>query len=322
MEKEKIISIKNIVKIYNRMNKKQTTTALKGVSFDINEGKIFGFLGPNGSGKTTIIKIILGIIPQTSGEITVLGHSPMDRNSKRNIGYLPESLYYPDFTNPVKLLQFYSGLYDMGRKETAERIDYVLSLVGLSDKKKTKIREFSKGMVQRFGIAQAILHNPKLYIFDEPASGLDPAGQRLVRDIMIKLRDEGKTIFFSSHQLSEAEMVCNDVAIVNKGDLICCSPIQDLLTPESKINLSQSFSIIFELPRGKTPDDLKKNEKFKNFTFEGTSHLKIMAHGKEETNIILKLLSDEGANILTVNMERRTLEEVFLEKIGETINVK
>lgn len=322
MEKEKIISIKNIVKIYNRLNKKQTTTALKGVSFDIEEGKIFGFLGPNGSGKTTIIKIILGIIPQTSGEITVLGHSPMDRKSKRHIGYLPESLYYPDFTNPVKLLQFYSGLYDMGKKETAERIDYVLSLVGLSDKKKTKIREFSKGMVQRFGIAQAILHNPKLYIFDEPASGLDPAGQRLVRDIMIKLREEGKTIFFSSHQLSEAEMVCNDVAIVNKGELICCSPIQNLLTPESKINLSQSFSIIFEVMQGKSLDDIKKNEKFKGLIFEGSPHIKVMAHGKEEANSILKLLQSEGVNILTVNMEKRTLEEVFLEKIGETINVK
>lgn len=322
MEKEKIISIKNIVKIYNRLNKKQTITALKGVSFDIEKGKIFGFLGPNGSGKTTIIKIILGIIPQTSGEITVLGHSPMNRESKRYIGYLPESLYYPDFTNPLKLLQFYAGLYDMNKKETAERIDYVLSLVGLSDKKKTKIREFSKGMVQRFGIAQAILHNPKLYIFDEPASGLDPAGQRLVRDIMIKLREEGKTIFFSSHQLSEAEMVCNDVAIVNKGDLICCSPIQELLTPDSKINLSQSFSIIFELPEGKTCEDLKKNEKFKELTFEGTTHVKAMAYGKEEVNRIVKLLHCEGAHILTVNMEKRTLEEVFLEKVGETINVK
>ncbi|HPZ10449.1 MAG TPA: ABC transporter ATP-binding protein, partial [Candidatus Eremiobacteraeota bacterium] len=284
MDNGEVISVKNVVKVYNRLNKKNLVVALKGVSFSIEKGKIFGFLGPNGSGKTTVIKIILGIIPQTSGEVKVLNTSPMSRESKKYIGYLPESLYYPDFINPVKLLEFYAGLYGMNKKKTMERIDYVLSLVGLEDKKKTKLREFSKGMLQRFGIAQAILHDPQLYIFDEPASGLDPGGQRLVRDIMIRLRDEGKTIFFSSHQLSEAEMVCNNVAIVNKGEIITCAPLEDLLISGSKIDLSQSYSIIFELTEGKTLDNLTSNEKLGMLNFEGTSHLKVITSGKEETN--------------------------------------
>jgi ABC-2 type transport system ATP-binding protein len=316
MEQEKVIVVKNVRKVYNRFNKKNIITALDNISFDIYRGKIFGFLGPNGSGKTTIIKIILGIITETSGEIKVFNEPPEERKIKNKIGYLPERLYYPDFTNPVKLLEFYGSLYDMNKKEIAERTDYVLNLVGLGDRKKTKIKEFSKGMVQRFGLAQALLHNPDLCIFDEPSSGLDPGGQRMVRDIMMKLRDEGKTIFFSSHHLTEAEMICNDVAIVNKGKTIVSAPLQELLTNTGDINLNQRFSIIFELPGNIKIEELKKKEELKEYHFNGTTQFKVILPGMEKTNRVIKILQDTGCSIISVNMERKTLEEIFLEKIG------
>ncbi len=316
MAEENVISVKDVVKVYNRLNKKTRTTALKGVSFDIKKGRIFGFLGPNGSGKTTVIKIILGIIPQTSGEVTVFGSSPMSRINKKNIGYLPERLYYPDFTDAVKLLQFYGSLYDMKKREMSERIEKILSLVGLGDRKNTKLREYSKGMLQRFGLAQALLHDPGLYIFDEPASGLDPAGQRMVRDIMIKLREEGKTVFFSSHQLSEAEMVCNDVAIVNKGELVTCGALQNLLVTESGLDLSRHYIIMFELKEGLSIENLKEDKLLEKLSFEGKEPIKVTVKSNDEANKILIALREKGCNILAMDLKKRSLEELFLEKVG------
>lgn len=317
-----VISVKNVVKIYNKLNKKHRTVALDGISFDIEEGKVFGFLGPNGSGKTTIIKIILGIIPQTSGQVDVLGQSPMSRIAKKDIGYLPERPYYPDFTTSVSLLQFYGSLYDMKKVHINERIEYVLHLVGLGGRKKTKLKEYSKGMLQRFGLAQALLHSPKLYIFDEPASGLDPAGQRMVRDIMLKLRSEGNTVFFSSHQLSEAEMICDAVAIVDKGNLISCGSMEDLLSSGKELDLSQKYSVTCELPENLSLEGLKEKIKEKGFELKDEKPLKFLVSGKEHSNRLIRFLQDHNCIINSVILEKRTLEEVFLEKVGANRNAQ
>lgn len=191
--------------------------AVDAVSFQIGRGEIFGFLGPNGAGKTTTIRILLDFCSATSGTVQVFGGPPGHPETRRRIGYLPEVADYYDFLRAQELLRFYGQLCGMARRQITDAIPRVLDRVGLADTGKKRIAHFSKGMKQRLGLAQALLHDPDLLILDEPMSGLDPLGRRRVRDIIRELRDQGKTVFFSSHELSEAEMIADTFAIVKDG---------------------------------------------------------------------------------------------------------
>jgi ABC-2 type transport system ATP-binding protein len=218
--------------------RKRPKRALQPLHLSVEEGEIFGFLGPNGAGKTTTLKMLMGLVFPTGGSARILGRDWMDPEVKAQIGFLPEQPYFYDYLTAHELLEYYgqlSGLEARGRKQ---KVENVLQRVGLTDVKGMQLRKFSKGMLQRVGIAQAILHDPKLVFFDEPMSGLDPIGRRDVRDLMAQLKEEGKTVFFSTHILSDAEALCDRVAIIHKGELRGVGAVDELTsTVQGKIEV-------------------------------------------------------------------------------------
>jgi ABC-2 type transport system ATP-binding protein len=199
--------------------RKHTKRALQPLHLTVQDGEIFGFLGPNGAGKTTTLKLLMGLVFPTAGSARILGRDWTDPEVKAQIGFLPEQPYFYDHLTAHELLNYYAQLSGVTAKDRTRRVEATLQRVGLPDVKGLQLRKFSKGMLQRVGIGQAILHDPKLVFFDEPMSGLDPMGRREVRDLMEQLKHEGKTVFFSTHILSDAEALCDRVAIIHKGEL-------------------------------------------------------------------------------------------------------
>ena len=208
--------------------RKTLKPALSPLELTVNEGETFGFLGPNGAGKTTTLKLLMSIIYPTSGSARILGQDFRDPEVKREVGFLPEQPYFYDYLSAPELLDYYARLSGVSDDERRKRIPELLERVGLGDAGKKQLRKFSKGMLQRVGIAQAIIHNPKLVFFDEPMSGLDPIGRREVRELIQGLKDEGKTIFLTTHILSDAESLCDRVAIIHKGELRGIGVVEDL----------------------------------------------------------------------------------------------
>ena len=208
--------------------RKRPKRALQPLHLTVEDREIFGFLGPNGAGKTTTLKMLMGLVFPTSGTARILGKEWTDPEVKAQIGFLPEQPYFYDYLTAHELLNYYGQLSGVPGKERKARVDEVLQRVGLTDIKGVQLRKFSKGMLQRVGIAQAILHKPKLVFFDEPMSGLDPLGRREVRDLILQLQTEGTTVFFSTHILSDAETLCDRVAIIHKGELRGVGSVEDL----------------------------------------------------------------------------------------------
>jgi ABC-2 type transport system ATP-binding protein len=202
--------------------------ALHPLHLTVNEGEIFGFLGPNGAGKTTTLKLLMDLVFPTAGSARILGKEWTDPQIKAQIGFLPEQPYFYDYLTAHELLDYYGQLSGVPARDRKPRIEEMLARVGLADIKGIQLRKFSKGMLQRVGIAQAILHNPKVVFLDEPMSGLDPLGRREVRDLIGQLKQEGKTVFFSTHILSDAEALCDRVAIIHQGELRGVGAIEDL----------------------------------------------------------------------------------------------
>ena len=208
--------------------RKRPKRALHPLQLTVEDGEIFGFLGPNGAGKTTTLKLLMGLVFPTGGSARILGHEWTDPSVKAQIGFLPEQPYFYDYLTAHELLEYYGQLSGVPARQRRHRVEQVLQQVGLRDVKGVQLRKFSKGMLQRVGIGQAILHDPKLVFFDEPMSGLDPVGRREVRDLMEQLKHEGKTVFFSTHILSDAETLCDRVAIIHKGELRGVGAVEDL----------------------------------------------------------------------------------------------
>jgi ABC-2 type transport system ATP-binding protein len=208
--------------------RKRPKQALRPLDLKVEEGEIFGFLGPNGAGKTTTLKLLMGLIFPTAGSARILGMEVDDPRMKAQIGFLPEQPYFYDYLTARELLEYYGQLSGVEAKQRSSRVNEVLQRVGLPDVGGVQLRKFSKGMLQRVGIAQAILHDPKVVFFDEPMSGLDPMGRREVRDLMAQLKVEGKTVFFSTHILSDAEALCDRVGIIHQGELRGVGAVADL----------------------------------------------------------------------------------------------
>ena len=206
-----------------------TKVALNGLDLEVLTGEVFGFLGPNGAGKTTTMNVLLGFVPPTSGGASLFGIDVRQPIARQRIGYLPEMTYYYKFLTAEELLRFYAKIFGLSRAEADKRIDQTLKLVELDSARKRLIKTYSKGMQQRVGLAQALINNPDLLILDEPTSGLDPLGRMKVRDIIQQLKNEGKTVFFSSHELGEVETVCDRVAIISNGDLKAVGPVQQIM---------------------------------------------------------------------------------------------
>lgn len=214
--------------------------AVRNLNLTVQQGEVFGFLGPNGAGKTTTMNVLLGFTNATSGDAYLFGTSVREPIARQRIGYLPELTYYYKFLTAEELLRFYARLFRIPRAEADRRIDQALKLVELDHARKRPIKTYSKGMQQRVGLAQALINNPDLLILDEPTSGLDPIGRMKVREIIQRLRSEGKTVFFSSHELGEVETICDRVAILHQGELKAEGRVKDLIE-QHQCNLEQVF---------------------------------------------------------------------------------
>ena len=213
--------------------------ALTGLDLEVNAGEVFGFLGPNGAGKTTTMNVLLGFVPPTSGGASLFGIDVRQPIARQRIGYLPELTYYYKFLTAEELLRFYAKIFGIARAEADRRIDQLLKRVELESARKRPIKSYSKGMQQRVGLAQALINNPDLLILDEPTSGLDPLGRMKVREIIQRLKSEGKTVFFASHELGEVETVCDRVAIIHQGELKAVGTVKDISTGHE--NLEKAF---------------------------------------------------------------------------------
>ncbi len=239
--KPEVIAIKNLrIEYRSRELGSQTKVAVKNLSLAVHTGEVFGFLGPNGAGKTSTMNVLLGFVPPTSGTADIFGVNVQQTIARQRLGYLPELTYYYKFLTAEELLRFYARIFGIEKAERERRIDAVLKLVELEHARKRLIKTYSKGMQQRVGLAQALINNPDLLILDEPTSGLDPLGRMKVRDIIKRLKNEGKTVFFSSHELGEVETVCDRVAIMHQGELQVLGRVDDL-AQEHQCNLEQLF---------------------------------------------------------------------------------
>src|SRR2546422_2717573 len=236
-----IVELKNLRVEYRAQNSEQgKKVAVKDLNLSVRAGEVFGFLGPNGAGKTTTMNVLLGFVNATAGAAFLFGVNVRKPIARQRIGYLPELTYYYKFLTAEELLRFYSRIFGLPRVEAERRIDAVLKLVELEAARKRPIKTYSKGMQQRVGLAQALINNPDLLILDEPTSGLDPLGRMKVRAIIQRLKNEGKTVFFSSHELGEVETVCDRVAILHQGELKVEGRVDELVA-RHQCNLERAF---------------------------------------------------------------------------------
>jgi len=239
------------VEFRSREFRQTAKIALAGLDLQVNAGEVFGFLGPNGAGKTTTMNVLLGFVAPTSGTAYLFGIDVRQPIARQRIGYLPELTYYYKFLTAEELLRFYAKIFGIARGEADKRIDQLLKLVELESARKRPIKSYSKGMQQRVGLAQALINNPDLLILDEPTSGLDPLGRMKVREIIQRLKNEGKTVFFSSHELGEVETVCDRVAIIHQGELKTIGRVHTI--KESYPTLEQAFLNIIGYQPQTTP---------------------------------------------------------------------
>ncbi|MCL5674636.1 MAG: ABC transporter ATP-binding protein [Candidatus Omnitrophica bacterium] len=235
-----IIETKDLTKIYT-IGRKRTVVGLDHLTLEIEEGELFGILGPNGSGKTTCLKLLLGTLFPTSGEAYIMGKTPYDVSMKKEVGFLPENPYYYEYLTGRELLIFYGKLFDMDKDALNEKIEELLNLVGLHNTQKLSLRHYSKGMLERIGLAASLINDPKILILDEPTTGLDPIGCRDTRNLLIQLKEMGKTILLSSHFLSEVERVCSRIAILHRGLLLALGRLDELMSKYKSSNLEDLF---------------------------------------------------------------------------------
>jgi ABC-2 type transport system ATP-binding protein len=224
-----VIQLNKLRVEYRSRGRQPAKVAVKDLSLDVHAGEVFGFLGPNGAGKTTTMNVLLGFVNATGGEARLFDVNVRDPIARQRIGYLPELTYYYKFLTAEELLRFYARIFGLEHTETEKRIDLLMKLVELEHARKRPIKTYSKGMQQRVGLAQALINNPDLLILDEPTSGLDPLGRMKVREIIQRLKNEGKTVFFSSHELGEVETVCDRVAIIAEGELKIAGKVSELV---------------------------------------------------------------------------------------------
>ncbi|MBI2894593.1 MAG: ABC transporter ATP-binding protein [Deltaproteobacteria bacterium] len=284
--------------------------AVRGVSFHVRRGEIFGVLGPNGAGKTTTLKVVVGLIFPTSGSAEVFGMPAPSARAARRIGFLPESPYFYEYLKPTEFLDFYARLFGMPRDQRRKRARDLLGRVGLAHALDRPLRKFSKGMLQRVGLAQALINDPELLILDEPMTGLDPIGRKEVRDLILEENRRGKTIVFSSHILSDVEMLCHRVAIIHKGKVVDEGPLTRLLRPEIRrveVDLCEVTSETVESLRQGAVDVIARDQGMVTVVVEGESLV---------GPLLTKALA-AGAQVVAVTPRRETLEDLFVRRALE-----
>ncbi len=285
--------------------RKRTCRALDGLTIQVEQGEVFGFLGPNGAGKTTAQKLLMGLIFPTAGSARILGYSIEEVRMHRLIGYLPEQPYFYDYLTGRELLDYFARFFDFPSRQRRERVERFLELVGLGAAGEVQLRKYSKGMLQRIGIAQAILHDPQVVLLDEPMSGLDPVGRREVRDVILELKRQRRTVLFSTHILSDAEMLCDRVAVLLAGKL------HGVGAPEEMVSIEiQGLEILVELSAGREwPRSLWSQ------TIRIGNRYRIQAPESEIYSVLEHLRGCE-ARILSMTQLKPTLEDYFFQLVG------
>ena len=284
--------------------------ALDRLNLEIGQGETFGFLGPNGAGKSTTLKLLMQLIFPTSGRAEILGRPVGDVGVKRRIGYLPESPYFYDYLTAEELLGYFASLFGYDRLDSRRRATALLDEVGIGAERRMQLRKFSKGMLQRVGIAQALINDPEVIFLDEPMSGLDPLGRREVRQLILKLRDRGCTVFFSSHVLSDAEALCNRVAILAGGKLVAAGAINDL----------DAFQVrAWELVVANvSPQSIERHRpRMEKVTPIGERRYALELPLDPAPDFLLRDLQADGGQLVSLNPVRETLEDFFVKKVGQ-----
>ena len=278
--------------------------ALKPLNLTVESGEIFGFLGPNGAGKTTTLKLLMGLVFPTGGTARILGREIDDPEMKAQIGFLPEQPYFYDYLTASELLEYYAQLSGVPAKERGPKVTATLARVGLTDTGKVQLRKFSKGMLQRVGIAQAILHDPRVVFLDEPMSGLDPMGRREVRDLIEQLKQAGKTVFFSTHILSDAEALCDRVGIIHQGELRGIGAVADLTS-----SIEGKVEVIWQ---GNSIPVAVKNAASECHV-SGETVRAVIAEGNQD--LVIDVLRRERLKIISITPVRTSLEEYYVRKV-------
>jgi ABC-2 type transport system ATP-binding protein len=288
--------------------RKREVRALRPLHLTVEDGEVFGYLGANGAGKTTTLKLLMGIIFPTGGSARILGFDYRDPRVRAQIGFLPEQPYFYDHLTAAELLEYYAQLSGVPAAERKRRVPRMLERVGLPDVGGLPLRKFSKGMMQRVGIAQAVLHDPKVVFLDEPMSGLDPIGRREVRDLMQGLKDEGKTIFFSTHILSDAESLCDRVAVLHQGELRCVEKVGELITAKH-----DQMEVLWQGDAALAKDFSALGAECR---ITGDQVRAVVPEAK--LNAALDLLRNHRARLISVVPVRTTLEDYFLERLADS----
>ena len=271
------VRIENLTKIFPVPLRRQRVTAVRNISFEVRPGEVYGLLGPNGSGKSTTLKILLGLVTPNQGRAMIFGQDSRDYHSRRDVGFLPENPYFYKFLTAAETLRFYGKVCGMGGTLLTKRIDELIHLVGLEDARDRRIGGFSKGMLQRIGLAQALIQDPRLVVLDEPTAGVDPAGSHQIRDLILDLKKRGKTVLLTSHLLEQVQEICDRVGIMARGEMIREGALADLVSVKNQTE----------------------------FVIENAT--------PEIRSQIEHLLQNSPAKLLSTRQPQRSLESVFLE---------
>lgn len=306
LDRPPVVQTYELTKVYRTgffMNKQ--IPSLKNCTLSVFEGETFGLLGPNGAGKTTLLKTLLGVVRPTSGRASLLGQPLGDRAVKERIGYLPENAYFYDYLTGWEFLQYVAGIFQIPASEQRKRIPQLLDLVGLAQSaaRKKQLRQYSKGMLQRVGMAQALINDPEVVFLDEPMSGLDPLGRYQMREIILSLKQQGKTIFFNSHILAEVEKICDRIAILARGELICVGSLKELL------GTTDAYKV-----KGKGGNLDVLQQWVSNISFEDDCWYGQLKGEPQDFIATTRLM---GAKLISMTLARPSLEEFFIQQLQE-----
>lgn len=304
------IEIKGLTKQYPVPLKREAVNAVSNLNLTVEEGEVFGFLGPNGAGKTTTIKMLLGLIFPTAGEAYVLGAPAGDIAMKHHIAYLPESPYFYEHLSAREAVRFYAQLFGLRGQEATRRADELLGLVGLQADSRKPLRQFSKGMLQRVGIAQSLINRPRLLFYDEPTSGLDAIARRDIRDLILHLKSQGVTMFLSSHQMEDVEILCDRVSIIHRGVLQKMGRVEELVG-------AGRVEIVAEGLRNGLAEKIRARAADARFT-DGQAVIS-QPDEPEAVSGIIDLIREGRGRIVSITPKKRRLEDIFVETVGERV---
>ncbi|MEO0281835.1 MAG: ABC transporter ATP-binding protein [candidate division WOR-3 bacterium] len=302
----KILEISNVKKIYKTQFPFKTFVALKNISFDVLENEIFGFLGPNGAGKSTTLKIIMGILKPTEGTVSIFGKNIFERCVREKIGFLPENPSFYPFLTTYETLEHIGTLFNIEKNILSDRIKTLISLVGLENSMNSKVGTFSKGMIQRLGIAVSLINDPQLLVLDEPMSGLDPIGRKEIKDIIITAKKRGKTVIFSTHILPDIEMIADKVCVINKGEIVGTGYVHEIIKREIKEIDIEIFS---------NENILEKIKRFKEIAKFFSIHEKkvfITVEKEDVASEIVKIVNENNGKIVSYIPREFSLEDYFM----------